>query len=180
MIKFIKQITVRKLLILIVVLIIPVILIISYNFITKISKDKEFELAKQREKQVLDSISSVKTYDTLSNLNISGLTNCVLKTKYFENELIFIFYADIIDPLSNLPGSAKFPKYPKASDKIILNFYDKDNFLLISKELNLINDLTTFKNNKGKEVEVSANSKITEFTKDKYLKINHWDFHWQY
>ena len=176
--KFSKQLTIKNLLILILVIILPLVIITSYNFIIKLSKEKEIEIAKQREKQVLDSISSVKIYDTLNN--VAGLTNCVLKTKYFENEMTFIFSADIIDQLNILPGSAQYPKYPTARNRITLNFYDEDNFRLIAEDLYLNSDLTTIVNKKGDRVGISANSKITEFTKDKYLKIHHWDFSWSY
>ena len=176
--KIIKQLTVRNLLILIIVIILPFVFITSNNFIQNLSKEKEIELARKMEKQILDSISSVKIYDTLNN--VAGLTNCVLKTKYFENEMTFIFSADIIEKLNISPSSAQYPKYPTARNRITLNFYDEDNFRLIAEDLYLNSDLTNIVNDKGDRVGVSANSKITEFTKDKYLKIHHWDFSWSY
>lgn len=176
--KIIKQLTIRNLLILILIIILPLVVITSYNFRIKLSKEKEIEIAKEREKQVLDSISSVKIYDTLNN--VAGLTNCVLKTKYFENEMTFIFSADIIDPLDVLPSSAQYPKYPTARNRITLNFYDEDNFLLIAEELYLNSDLTHIVNDKGDRIGINANSNISDVTKDKYLKIHHWDFSWAY
>lgn len=176
--KIIKQLTIRNLLILILVIILPLVVITSYNFILKLSKEKEIEIAKQSEKQVLDSISSVKTYDTLNNR--AGLTNCVLKTKYFENEMTFIFTADIVNPINISPTSVQYPKYPTARHYISLNFYDDDNFLLITENLSLISDLTNIVNDRGDIIGINANSKIADVTKDKYLKIHHWDFSWAY
>ncbi len=176
--KIIKQLTVRNLLILIIVIILPFVFIASYNFIQKLSKEKEIEITKKKDKQILDSISNVKFYDTLNDL--AGLNNCVLTTKFFDNQMKFTFNADIVDPLNIISGSIQFPVYRSNSQFIVLNFYDKDNFLLFDEKLFLNSDFTNIRGDKGNIVGIMANSYINDVSKEEYLKIHHWDFFYSY
>jgi hypothetical protein len=176
--KFSKQLTVKNLLILMIVIILPFVFIASYNFIQKLSKEKDIELARKMEKQILDSISKVKIYDTLKY--VGGLNNCVLTTKFFENQMKFTFDADIVDPINVIPGPVQFPSFPSNSASITLNFYDKDNFLLFDEELFLNLDFTYKANYRGNKMGVVLNSYIADVSKEAYLRIHHWDFSWSY
>jgi hypothetical protein len=176
--QFIKNIfTIKSLLFILLLVIIPFIYFYSKSEFIKLNKIKDNEIRLEKDKIILDSISKVKIFDISNNDNI-GLHNIVLKTKFENGKVLYIFSADLVDDNGiKYKAITPYPNSRNYKDRFIFNFTDIDGFTIATEEIYL-NDITSTVNAKGEKIAIICNSEFNEINKDIYIKIKDVEYSW--
>jgi len=174
-----KFLTVRNLILILLIILIPYVFFYSMSIYDKIKKEKANELKLKAEKSILDSLSKVKIYN-LGNYEQIGFHDIVIKTKFENGVSLFIFSANLADEKGvKFNSITPYPKFPNYSDYLTFRFYDKDGFELVSEKILLSEIINTYDNN-GNFNGLSYNGNLGTIDKELFIKINNCDLSWRF
>ena len=178
--QFLKNIfTIKTLLFILLLVILPFVYFYSKSEFIKLKKIKENEISLAKEKIILDSISKVKLFEISNNDNI-GLHNIVLKTKFENGKVLYIFSADLVDDNGiKLKAINPFPYTTNQNDRFVFNFIDKDGFTIATENV-YFKDITKTVNDKGQNIAIHCDSEFSEINKDVYIKIKDVNYSWSF
>ena len=157
----------------------PFVYFYSKSEYTKIKNENEKEIKAEIDKKILDSISKVKTFNIGNRDNI-GLHNIILKTKFENGKVLYMFSADLVDEYGiEFKATSPYPSFSNYKDRLIFEFMDKDGFVIVNEDIYLYT-ITKMVNDKGERIGLNCNGIFSGIKKDIYLKINEVNFKWAF
>lgn len=166
--------TIRRLLIIIIVIATPLALYFIVDHFKKNKEHEKNELIRLKKEEaaklILDSISKVKYWRILDYSEDIGLKTITLKTKYIDGMIYYSLACEITE-------TNKLPHSPSFLDNMTIHFYDGDNFDIYKIKIPLPD--FTYQTENGVRVGLVMDSKV-QISKEKYLEFQDWTLSWQF
>lgn len=162
--------SIRNLLIILILIILPIAIFYSIAKINEFRNENSI-------KEIDLKLTVANTFDTL-NISQIGLKNGVLKTKYLDSALSFIFSFDFDSTSTDYRTYESILSSPNNDKHIILILRDIDKFHVLEREIPL-NSFTSLVNENGQTTGFSV-SQSAEMKKEDYLRIHSWEISWRF